>query len=186
MFRYICERIRNGLGGVVMIKLVLVLTAGMLVVLLIGGEDRGQMRQGLIGVDPVVQPVLRAAIEAPKPAAQADVTLATLPSVTMEQPKRQAAPIAGAFVVMNADKTTANIAPTMPQTVLPMLYVNSTSVNVRGGPSTDYEVVGRLTRAEAVTVVSAAAGGWVHIRIEGDGIEGYVAARLLTETDPAN
>lgn len=186
MLRYIHERKRNGLGGMVMFKLVLVLAAGMFVVLLIGGEDRGQMRQGLIGAAPVVQPVLHAAREAPKPVAQADVTLATAPSVTMQQPKRQAAPIAGAFVVMNADKTTANIAPTLPQTVLPMLYVNSNSVNVRGGPSTDYAVVGRLTRAEAVTVVSAEADGWVHIRIEGDGIEGYVAARLLTETDPAN
>ena len=27
--------------------------------------------------------------------------------------------------------------------------------------------------------------GWLRIRIEGDGIEGYVAARLLTDRAPA-
>jgi uncharacterized protein YgiM (DUF1202 family) len=65
-----------------------------------------------------------------------------------------------------------------------VMFVSSNSVNVRGGPSTDYAVVGRLTRAEAVTVVAAAEEGWVQIRIEGDGVEGFVAARLLTDIDP--
>jgi uncharacterized protein YgiM (DUF1202 family) len=45
-------------------------------------------------------------------------------------------------------------------------------------------VAGRLTRGEAVTVVADAGDGWLRIRIEGDGLEGFVAARLLTETAP--
>jgi hypothetical protein len=44
-------------------------------------------------------------------------------------------------------------------------------------------VLGRLTRNEAVLEVVAGAGpdGWSLVRIEGDGIEGYVATRLLRE-----
>jgi len=43
-----------------------------------------------------------------------------------------------------------------------------------------------LTRAEAVTVVSAEQDGWVKIIIEGDGLEGFIAARLLSDRDPAS
>lgn len=173
-----------------MFKLMSLLAAGMFLTLLIGGEDHGQKRQGLVGVDPVSRPVLRevaATTKTPKP----DVTLANFAPVTVQPPKPQkavqSAPIAGAFVVMEAEEPAVEpvIAKVEPET-LPVLYVNSKSVNVRGGPSTDYEVVGRLVRAEAVTVVSAAVDGWVQIRIEGDGVEGFIAARLLTDTDPAN
>lgn len=59
-------------------------------------------------------------------------------------------------------------------------YVTGASVNVRQGPSTTTSVVGKLTGGEAVTVVAMEATGWARILIEGDGIEGYVAARFLT------
>jgi uncharacterized protein YgiM (DUF1202 family) len=55
---------------------------------------------------------------------------------------------------------------------------------VRQGPSTAYEVVGRLVRAEAVSVIAPEVDGWVRIAIEGDGLEGFIAARLLSQTDP--
>jgi uncharacterized protein YgiM (DUF1202 family) len=64
-----------------------------------------------------------------------------------------------------------------------ILYVAAKSVNVRSGPGKDHEVVERLLRGEAVLVVAEGEGpeGWSLIRIEGDGVEGYVAARLLSE-----
>ena len=64
-----------------------------------------------------------------------------------------------------------------------LMVVNAKSANVRSGPGKDYDVVGRLTRGESVLVVAQGEGaeGWSLIRIEGDGIEGYIAARLLTE-----
>lgn len=182
-----------------MIKLLSLLAVGMFLTLLIGGEDNGQVRQGLLNADaPVNRPVVRtaAAPEAATPQAtapKADVTLAafapTTPAATkVEAAKPGSAPIVGGFVVMEADKAAAVVpAPEAePAPELPIMYVSSRSVNVRGGPSTDYEVVGRLTRAEAVTVVSPEQDGWVQIRIEGDGIDGYIAARLLSETDPSN
>ena len=168
-----------------MFKLLTLLAAGMFVTLLIGGEDRGQVRQGLVAVEkPVERPVVRSAAKNPKP----DVTLATFSPVTVEASKPVSAPVVGGFVVMETEKTAAAL-PTpeaTPEPVLPIMYVSSRAVNVRGGPSTDYEIVGRLTRAEAVTVVTPEQDGWVQIRIEGDGIDGYIAARLLSETDPAN
>ena len=59
-------------------------------------------------------------------------------------------------------------------------YVAARSVNVRQGPSTATGVIGRLQNGEAVTVVGMEGADWAHILIEGDGLEGYVAARLLT------
>lgn len=65
-------------------------------------------------------------------------------------------------------------------------YVTGNSLNVRSGPSTDDAVVGRLTRGEATLVVWREGEDWARIRIEGDGIEGYVAMRFLTPTVPVN
>jgi uncharacterized protein YgiM (DUF1202 family) len=63
-------------------------------------------------------------------------------------------------------------------------WVSANTINVREGPGTNHGVAGRLSRGEAVTVVADAGDGWVRIRIEGDGLEGFVAARLLTDKSP--
>lgn len=64
-------------------------------------------------------------------------------------------------------------------------YVAGNSLNVRSGPSTNDAVVGKLTRGEATLVVWREGPDWARIRIEGDGIEGYVAMRFLTPDVPA-
>lgn len=174
-----------------MLKLVSLLAVGMFLTLLIGGEDNGQTRQGLIGVtvEPQAPTIVRAA--APVAAPKRAVTLANFAPVTVQAPppamKSGMSVTTGPFVIVGQAKVDA-VAKTVDveaATGLPVMYVSSKSVNVRMGPSTDYEVVGRLTRAEAVTVVSPEQDGWVRIAIEGDGLEGYIAARLLTDTDPA-
>ena len=63
-------------------------------------------------------------------------------------------------------------------------YVAASSVNVREGPSTGNPVVGRVAYADAVEILSEPANGWVEIRIEGDGVYGYMAARFLQEIPP--
>ena len=167
-----------------MFKLVSLLAAGMFVTLLIGGADKGQIRQGLVGADPATRPVLRESpvlLEQKPNVTKAPAVLANFSPVKVKEQK--SAPIAGAFQLDDV-VAVAEPAPSMTDT-LSVMYVSSTSVNVRGGPSTDYEVLGRLTLAEAVTVVTSELDGWVQIRIEGDGLEGFIAARLLTQTDPA-
>lgn len=63
-------------------------------------------------------------------------------------------------------------------------YVTADSVNVRAGPSTDAEVLGRLGSGEAALLVSAVGSDWARIVIQGDGVEGYVAMRYLSPTSP--
>jgi uncharacterized protein YgiM (DUF1202 family) len=67
-----------------------------------------------------------------------------------------------------------------------ILYVRTRAANVRLGPSTGYAVVGRVVENEAVSVVEPARDGWVRIKLEGDGFEGYIAASLLTDIEPAS
>ncbi|WP_050524104.1 SH3 domain-containing protein [Pseudorhodobacter wandonensis] len=184
-----------------MFKLLSLLAAGMFVTLLIGGEDRGQSRQGLIGVaqNPVERPVVREAKVAPvkaipvKPAPTANLALISFTPAKVQKPARATSTIAGEFVLSEPKQIAITQAVAPPETVVPeavvpeaapIMYVNSRSVNVRQGPSTDYEVVGRLVRAEAVSVIAPEVDGWVRIAIEGDGLEGFIAARLLSQTDP--
>jgi hypothetical protein len=58
-------------------------------------------------------------------------------------------------------------------------YVTGSTVNVRAGPSANTESLARLDRGEAVLVLASDTPGWSMIRIEGDGLEGYVATRFL-------
>lgn len=57
--------------------------------------------------------------------------------------------------------------------------VNTSSLNVRSGPSTANGVVDRIGRGEEVLVVADPGNGWVNIRIEGDGVNGWVSKKLL-------
>ena len=80
-------------------------------------------------------------------------------------------PVAGIATASSADIPSGDI-----------WTVTADRLNVRQGPSTGDAVVGQVTGGEEVTVVSADAGdGWVMIRIEGDGAEGWVASRFLTQ-----
>jgi uncharacterized protein YgiM (DUF1202 family) len=59
--------------------------------------------------------------------------------------------------------------------------VTATRVNVRSGPSTSNAVLGQVVRSDIVRVMSNPDDEWVKIIIEGDGIEGYMSARFLTD-----
>ena len=176
-----------------MYKLLSLLAAGLFLTFLIGGEDRGQMRQGLIGMDqdPATRPIVREANlpPAPKPAQPEPVKINFTPvkvAPVKAAPQPRQSVIAGKFV-LDAPREPAPVAEIAPEKpALPVMYVTGRSVNVRQGPSTSYNVVGTLTRAEAVTVVAPEQDGWVQIKIEGDGVDGYIAARLLTDADPVS
>jgi len=168
-------------------KLLTLLAMGMFLTMLIGGQDHGQVREGLLAVPEAAPAVTAAAFDpdriAPSAAPAEAVELATFvpvaapaPIVTAPEP----APVVEA--VAEPPAAIEPVAETRP--VLPVRYVRAGSVNMRDGPSTGYAVIGRLTRNEAVSVVGDAGDGWVLIRIEGDGTEGYVAARLLTDREP--
>ena len=114
----------------------------------------------------------------------APVELATFVPVAPPAPAVPAPVIKVAAAQPAAPDVVVETPPVLP--VLPVRYVKAGSVNMRDGPSTRSAVIGRLTRNEAVSLVGDAGDGWVLIRIEGDGAEGYVAARLLTDQEPGN
>ncbi len=67
----------------------------------------------------------------------------------------------------------------------PVWFVTGQRVNVREGPSTDFAVLGSVIYGEAAEVVADSGGEWVKIRIEGDGVEGFIARRFMSKTEPA-
>lgn len=149
-----------------MIRLTLLLCGGLFCAMLIGGQDRGQQRFGLMAAPVVVAPAEVAAVtEAVQP--KADIAVFA-----------PAAPVMATPVALETAPTVAPVADTGK-----VLFIGAKSVNVRSGPGKDFAVVSRLARGEAVLVVADGEGenGWSLIRIEGDGVEGYVASRLLTE-----
>lgn len=158
-----------------MIRLTLLLCAGLFCAMLIGGQDRGQQRFGLMAPPRPVAVATPAAERQPLIArpvqSQADVAMFA-----------PAQPVMALPVAADSLSVADAVAVAVPITGK-VLFVGAESVNVRTGPGKDFEVVGRLTRGEGVLVVADGDGaaGWSLIKIEGDGIEGYVASRLLTE-----
>ncbi len=60
-------------------------------------------------------------------------------------------------------------------------YVSTDSLNVRKGPSTKYEIIGKLKKGERVTATGKCSNGWY--RIEYDGKEAFASGTyLLTES----
>ena len=58
--------------------------------------------------------------------------------------------------------------------------VTGSSVNVRGGPGTDYGIVTKLGRGDTVEIIQDNGDGWVRMRPLDGGPEGWMADFLLT------
>ena len=169
-----------------MIRLILLLGVGLFAAMLIGGQDRGQLRFGLMATKEV--PAVAAAVEvvAAEPSAVEAAVEAAVAQVIAAPaaPPLEDVSYAPAEPVMSAPPVDpAGVVPQPTADAAKILFVAAKSVNVREGPGKDFGIVSRLVRGEAVLVVSAGEGpdGWSLIRIEGDGVEGYVASRLLSE-----
>jgi len=67
--------------------------------------------------------------------------------------------------------------------VVEMRTVAGDSVNMRNGPGTDYSIVTRLGRGEAVEVLQDPGNGWVKLRVEDSGRVGWMADFLLASAD---
>ncbi len=58
--------------------------------------------------------------------------------------------------------------------------VSGTRVNVRGGPGTDFNVVGRLTQGDEIVVLEDNGAGWVRFETPDGLTQGWMADFLLT------
>jgi uncharacterized protein YgiM (DUF1202 family) len=159
-----------------MVRLTILLCAGLFIVMWSVPRDSEVKRFGLM-TQQAPQPRLAAALAPPQAAEVAITALSNAAFIP-------AAPVMVAQepldLVLRETKAPPQIAP---ETIGRVLRVTASSLNVREGPGKDYGVVSRLRRDDEVLVVVEAEteGGWALIRIEGDGVEGYVASRLLAE-----
>lgn len=145
-----------------MFRLLAFLCAGIYAAMLVFGQDHGQLRFGLMQA------------KAEK-AAQMIATTRVTPEPV------EAPAVAPAAFVPEKPLMASPEAVEAPQGKL--FYIAAQSANVREGPGKDHAVIDRLPKGEAVLVLEQGEGpdGWSLIRIEGDGLQGYIAARLLTE-----
>jgi hypothetical protein len=162
-----------------MIRLVLLLCGGLYLTAIVYGADHGQKRYGLMlaGADPVV---------AVDPVPQKTVFI---PAQPVMQAKAAPVPVANPMPALQtvAMETAPHTDP-LPAPEIPggLLYsVAAAQANVRSGPGRSFAVVSRLNRGEQVLVVieEQPIESWSRIRIEGDGIEGYVSTRLLSRSE---
>jgi uncharacterized protein YgiM (DUF1202 family) len=193
-----------------MFKLLVFLCAGLFATMYVLGRDGGPVRDGLAGrVAPLMQDAdspereaaprvilaaatkpVAAAKPAPEPVAAAQPEPA--PVVEIAAPATDTVGDSGltlALPLVEGDNAAPAPRAVDPEAAEPgdptVMYVSATSVNVRSGPSAETQAVARLPRGEAVLVLASDTPGWSMIRIEGDGIEGFIASRFLSDsTEP--
>lgn len=185
-----------------MFRLLLALCAGLFLTMLIAGRDQGQARMGLKGAYDIVElkPLptsdtaapLAVAETAPTPAPVRRVVAAPqaqpLPATPVSFSTPAETPVAGlqtgltlALPLVSDRTDVASAEAVAPERIA---YVIGSNVNVRAEPSAKATVLDRLARGEAVMVLGEGAPGWSMIRIEGDGVEGYIASRFLATRPP--
>ncbi|MDO9639540.1 MAG: SH3 domain-containing protein [Pseudotabrizicola sp.] len=162
-----------------MIRMLLLLCAGLFLTLQIGGQDRGQKRLGLVEAANAPVRVALPVVEDSAPlGAAAEAAVMPVSFGTAQPVMMQSAPADVAQVSENAADTGATV------TGATVRYVSAQAVNVRVGPSTRDAVMDTLRRGEAVTVVGVESNGWARVRVEGDGIDGFMSMSFLSDTAP--
>lgn len=165
-----------------MIRLVLMLCAGLYLMALVLGADHGQKRYGLMMAESQPQPA--AATMTISAVASADPAQTVfIPAQPVRQPVAQSVappPPTDAVIASSAEPATNPPDPQIPGGILYSVAVRQ--ANVRDGPGRNFAVTSSLNKGEQVLVVAEdqPIEGWSRIRIEGDGVEGYISTGLLT------
>ena len=163
-----------------MIRLFGLLFIGIFATLLIAGQDHGQKRYGLMLADKQAVEVVAAL---PETTNVTDVKAVFIPAQPVMQPVRIVAAVAPPQPVPMP--LAAQPEPALPAPEIPggqLFTVAAKGAKVRQGPATTFAVLDSLTGGEQVLVVDedSPTDGWSKVRLEGDGVEGYIATRLLT------
>lgn len=167
-----------------MIRLLLLLCAGLFLTLQFAGEDRGQKRLGQLLAEEEAAELAQAQALAAAKQAQEPEDLPPAAEALSEQAQVVQVSFAPQQPLITADALPASPDSVAADTLGSVKFVNGRSVNVRSGPSTRDGIVGKLTRGEAVTVVWVEDNGWARIRVEGDGVDGFVSMELLADAAP--
>lgn len=165
-----------------MLRLTFILCAAMFAAMLIGGRDHGQLRPGLAAaqLEAEAQPAVQ--VEPVAVVTQAAFTpTEALPAPVEPLTNELALPLVQPEAVEEALAEAEAPVESAPADVW---YIAADTVNVREGPGTTYGILDKLTQGDAVAVVWQDDTGWAKIRIEGDGVEGYVSTDFLSQAAP--
>lgn len=121
--------------------------------------------------DPTVDtdPMVTSAPDTEPPVSDTEPT--TAPDVTTTEPTEK------------PDTTTEDNGSFTVEEMSATMYATD-SVNVRSGPSADYDKIGRFNKNDAVTVTGRASTGWFRVVL--DGKTGYVSNAYLTDKKPSS
>jgi hypothetical protein len=187
--------------GIHMLKWLLGLGLFMYAFLMIAGGDDSQQRAGLREVPEVQAPPV--SVSAPvtddqvlRTAATELVPMLPAPPIRVLPPKPDAAPAVQASLTQTRlnqsdDMAAMTFAPGPDTATGPTVTEETTlrwvaveRANVRSGASKTASITARIEQGEAVSVLWTEPSGWARVRIEGDGIDGYVHESLLTDLNP--
>lgn len=184
-----------------MLRLLILFGIAFYSVMIVFGEDQGQLRAGLrdapMAPVPPTAPVVLAdtadtAEAAAQPAAPAvavpDQALRILPLPQQPADAQPTLITATAELAEEALLQTASI-PTEAEDNIPanvtLRWVAVESANVRAQPGRNGAIAGRVERNDVVQVLWMEDNGWARIRVEGDGADGFVFGDLLTDVEPS-
>ena len=152
--------------------------------LLIGGEDRGQQRMGLTGAYDMA---LAPALPAPEPETQPDTETQTASAPSAPSDTLRILPAPEQATIQPASLTSTEAEPAFNDFNNPTVtlrFITAEAANVRDAASRTGSVIDSVQRGEIVQVVEEV-GDWVHIRVEGDGLDGFVHRRLISTEAPS-
>jgi len=124
--------------------------------------------------------------EAPEIVARADTTtlLSVSSSNIIAQPTTTDVEAAVADAIALDDVEIVEAVAPVVEPVLDIRRVGGSRVNMRMGPSTDFDVITTLDSGTELEILSVNEDGWANISTIDRGIEGWMAERLLS--DPSN
>jgi hypothetical protein len=175
-------------------------------VMIVFGEDQGQLRAGLrdapMATGPAAAPVVVADSAEAQPAAPLvavpDQAQRILPmpqdnAATQPSPMPTAVELAQKALLQTAsipiEIETETVTETVTATDMPanvtLRWVAVDSANVRAQPGRYGAIAGRVERNDVVQVLWMEDNGWARIRVEGDGADGFVFGDLLTDVEPS-
>ncbi|MER5173352.1 SH3 domain-containing protein [Thioclava sp. GXIMD2076] len=116
-------------------------------------------------------------LDAPAPTPHAAVAAPQEPAITRTFPK-----VTNASALRSSPQYRSAEPETAAAPAGALWRVTAAALNVRSGPATSYQRVDGVTRGEEVLIV-AQKGNWAHIRIEGDGVNGWVSKKFLSPSN---
>lgn len=185
-----------------MLRLLILFGIAFYGVMIVFGEDQGQLRAGLrdapMATGPAAAPVVVADSAEAQPAAPAvavpDQAQRILPmpqdnAATQPSPMPTAVELAEQAPLQTASIPIEIETDTATETGLPatatLRWVAVESANVRAQPGRYGAIAGRVERNDVVQVLWMEDNGWARIRMEGDGADGFVFGDLLTDVEPS-